>query len=83
MPSHYRRSIEGWTVDRLRLALAGVPGHLPIRVLVPEEPGGDVAMQVVYDANVVDLAAVEAGRQPTDPNPRLWFEICCEFPPGG
>lgn len=63
--------VEEWTVERLRLALAGVPGQLPIRVLVAQEPGGDVGVQVLYSAGYpppLGRVGSVSCRQPSPPS---------------
>ena len=79
---HHR--VDEWAVGHLRLALAGVPDHLPVLVLVAEAPGRDIAaIQVVYDADVFDQAALGAGpASRSRAGTPLWFEISCEYPSG-
>ncbi len=73
---HHR--VQPWTVAQLRAALDGLPGHMPIRVCVAREPGGEIVdIQVVIDAG---LGVV------VEPDGTEWiadeFEINCEFPSG-
>ncbi|HZN70084.1 MAG TPA: DUF6225 family protein [Micromonosporaceae bacterium] len=79
---HHR--VDEWAVGHLRPALGRRPDHLPVRVLVAEAPGGEIAaIQVVCDADVVDQAALGAG--PTSRSRAgipLWFEVSCEYPSG-
>jgi len=80
----HRHEAREWTVGRLRLALAGVPDELPLRVLVPDEPGGDCEVRIVYDATVMDVAALDLRpAEQLGESRRLWFEICCDYLAGG
>jgi len=80
----HRHEVREWTVGRLRLALAGVPDELPLRVLVPDEPGGDCEVRIVYDATVMDVAALDLRpAEQLGESRRLWFEICCDYLAGG
>ena len=69
-----------WTAGELRKALDLVPDHMPVCVVVAEEPGGAIAgdEQVVIDAGVWTTD----GAPPSATAPPDCFATSCEFPSG-
>jgi hypothetical protein len=67
------RQVRAWTVGELRKALEGLPGDLPVRVVIAEAPDGRfVGEQLVISAGPWnDLR----GGAPPD-----YFEIGCQVP---
>lgn len=68
------------TVGELRKALDGVPDHMPVHVVVAEEPGSGLAgdEQVVIDAGPWTAVGIPPARTvPPDQ-----FAISYEFPSG-
>jgi hypothetical protein len=76
----FDHQVTAWTVGELRKALDGVPDHMPVRVVVAEAPGSDLAgdEQVVIDAG----PWTANGIPPSETVPPDHFAISCEFPSG-
>lgn len=72
----FTHEVEVWTVGDLRKAMEGAPDDLPLRVFIPEKPGGDATSE-----RVIHYAApwneVNGGAELPD-----CFTLECEFPPG-
>ena len=67
------RPVRPWTAGELRRTLEDVPGDLPVRVMITEEPSGDfIGQQVVISAG--------PWNDQRDSAPPDYFEIGCDFP---
>ena len=67
------RPIRAWTVGELRKALEGVPGDLPVRVVIAEAPDG----RFVGEEFVISAGPWNDLRGGAPPD---YFEIGCEVP---
>jgi hypothetical protein len=71
----FRHEGTAWTAGQLRKALDGIPGDMPLRVVVANEPGADFA----GDEQVL-ISAGPWNDRGTDGLPPDHFEITWEFP---
>jgi hypothetical protein len=84
----FDHQVTAWTACQLRAALDGLPGDLPVSLLVSEEPGGEFADEQVVisaapwarmDGAIAEDVASKLASGELQPD---HFEIGCEFPSG-
>jgi hypothetical protein len=76
----FNHQVTAWTADERRKALDRAPDHMPVRVVVADEPGGMFAgdEQVVIGARLWTAQGIPSSRTA----PQDCFAINSEFPSG-